>query len=137
MYQASTASLAAIAAANSSFVEEAPSKLEGGHSHALFLKESALPLQEDQQGMRTRVPTEIYHLHYAEGSTHCTLSCADAKILIEKGWGERQCLSGRVPGLPLNYVMMYAPRNEEEIKIHAMVVKAAVRYAVEGKEEIV
>ena len=34
--------------------------------------------------------------------------------------------------LPVNYVMVFAPRNEEETKVHEAVARAAVGYALAG-----
>ena len=50
------------------------------------------------------------------------LSHADAKEVIEKGWGERHGLSGKTVGsrtFTAGYLMIYAPRNEEEVRLWA------------------
>jgi len=50
---------------------------------------------------------------------HMIFGPSDARTVIEKGWGERHPLSGVYPGLPVTYLMIYAPRDQEEV---AMVV---------------
>ena len=61
------------------------------------------------------------------------LSAADAKVVLEKGWGERHGLSGRGVGVPLGYVMVFAPRSVEEVEeVIGMVARAAARYGLEG-----
>lgn len=80
-----------------------------------------------------RVPTEFFHCHAtAEGSSHAILSATDASLVIERGWAERHGLSGRALGFPLTYVMIFAPRGEDEVKIVGMIARAAARYALEG-----
>lgn len=37
--------------------------------------------------------------------------------VIEKGWGERHPLSGVVSVLPKEYLILYAPRDEEELQV--------------------
>ena len=75
----------------------------------------------------------MFHVHCgAEGSCHAVLSAADAKVVLEKGWGERHGLSGRGVGVPLGYVMVFAPRSVEEVEVIGMVARAAARYGLEG-----
>jgi hypothetical protein len=63
---------------------------------------------------------EIAHLHPQDRSLHVWLSDADAKAVVEKGWGERFA----VKFAPSGYVMVYAPRNEDEVNIVRKIVKA-------------
>lgn len=69
---------------------------------------------------------EAGHVHASDGSLHLVLRPADAKAVIEAGWGERHPLAG-VPllGLPTNYLMVYAPRNDEELAIVRMLFRRA------------
>ena len=54
--------------------------------------------------------------------------------MVERGWGERHGLAGsRIMGVPIQYVMVYAPRNEKEVEVVVGIAKAAARYALEGK----
>jgi hypothetical protein len=74
---------------------------------------------------------EIGHVHFeAEGSSHVKLSLADAKEVSEKGWGERHGLSGKM--LPWGYVMIYAPRDEEEVKIMSKFFRASIAFMSGG-----
>lgn len=78
-----------------------------------------------------RGPSEAYHFHPSDGSAHAILSAADAGTLLDAGWGERHPLSGAGKGgIPVNYVMVYAARDEGEVRVHERVALAAVGYAV-------
>lgn len=72
---------------------------------------------------------EIVHAHPSDGSMHLTLHPADAKVMLENGWGERHPLARGgwlerfVPG---GFVMVYAPRTEEEVDVVMEIVKAAI-----------
>ena len=70
---------------------------------------------------------EAAHWHPIDGSMHMIFSASDAKQIIEKGWGERHGLAG-VPRytLPDTYLMVYAPRNEQELGIIEQLLHAAV-----------
>jgi hypothetical protein len=73
----------------------------------------------------------------AEGSGHAKLSLADAKEAIEKGWGGRHGLSGKKVGSRMftpAYLMIYAPRDEEEAKIMGKILRAGVAYTSGGLE---
>ena len=71
---------------------------------------------------------EIVHLHESEGSMHVCLSPPDAKLVIERGWGERFGLSGSI--MPNTYVMVYAARQGDEEKQEAKIVEGIVRAGV-------
>ena len=72
---------------------------------------------------------EIAHIHPADGSMHMIFSPSDAKQVIEKGWGERHPLAG-VPkfDLPDTYLMIYTPRNSQELAVVAQLLRAAVEH---------
>jgi hypothetical protein len=60
---------------------------------------------------------------------HLTLHPADAAIVILRGWGERHPLSSGgwlARFVPQGFVMVYAPRTEEEVQIVRKIVAAAV-----------
>jgi len=67
---------------------------------------------------------------------HVSLSPVDAKLVIERGWGQRFGLSGTV--LPVTYVMVYAPRQGEEeegdLNVVERIVGAAVKFML-GEEK--
>jgi hypothetical protein len=46
--------------------------------------------------------------------------------VIERGWGERHPLSGKI--LPSEYLLIYAPRDEEELGIVERIILAAIAY---------
>ena len=108
-----------------SSVFKAPSEQEGGHSGGIFVHKKS--------GERI----EVYHYHHSDGSAHATLAPNDARMVLDRGWGERHVLSGQLPTaklrgrIPLTYVMIYAPRSEEEVELHRSVAIAAVNWAVE------
>ena len=82
-----------------------------------------------------RSPREVFHSHCsADGSSHAILSAADAKLVLDSGWGERHGFAGRVMGLPLGYVMIFAPRNMPEVDTIGMIARAAARYGLEGEK---
>ena len=72
---------------------------------------------------------EICHAHPSDGSMHLTLHPADAAVVILRGWGERHPLSSGgwlARFVPQGFVMVYAPRNENEVEIVRKIVAAAV-----------
>ncbi|ORY09107.1 hypothetical protein BCR34DRAFT_384168 [Clohesyomyces aquaticus] len=89
------------------------------HSSGLFAK---VPITRTCGG-------EICHAHPSDGSMHLTLHPADAKIVLEAGWGERHPLA---KGgwfrrfVPREFVLVYAPREEREVETVVKVVEAAV-----------
>ncbi|KAL2809141.1 hypothetical protein BJX63DRAFT_424064 [Aspergillus granulosus] len=79
---------------------------------------------------------KICHAHgTSDHSIHVTLSLIDCKRAIESGWGQRFSLAGtklfkdltlgHLPAIPLEYILVYAPRNEEEIQVVMQIVKAS------------
>ncbi len=72
---------------------------------------------------------EAAHIHPADGSMHMIFSPSDAKQIIEKGWGERHPLAG-VPNfdLPDTYLMIYTPRDPQELAVTAQLLLAAVQH---------
>ena len=103
--------------------------MEGG-SPALFVAKSAFTTNHSHA---KRSPREVFHVHKSDGSCHGIFSPRDSKTLIEKGWGERHGLSGRAMGIPDTYLMVYAPRNDDEVNVVVKLAKAAARYCLEGK----
>lgn len=60
---------------------------------------------------------------------HLTLHPADAALVLSQAWGERHPLSSGgwlTRFVPLGFVMVYAPRNQEEVEVVMEIVKAAV-----------
>lgn len=90
---------------------------------------------------------EIAHVHAGLDCTlHVVMAPADCKKVIDAGWGQRHGLDGVkvIKGafgftIPVNYVLIYAPRSGEEIEQALGFVKAAIAFmtgvgweAVEG-----
>ena len=117
-------------AAKHDLVFAAPSIIEGGHSPALYIQGDHLDKGGAQNPTRDR---EVFHFHYTEGSVHVTLSPADAKYVLDQGWGERHPLSGYF-GMGFTYVMIYSPRNGGELDILRKITYAAIDYALEGRK---
>lgn len=70
---------------------------------------------------------EIGHVH-ADGSLHVVLAPADAAAAIERGWGQLHPASGRAAGLPATYVLVYAPRNSDEVAVAERLLDAAAAH---------
>ncbi|KAL2017718.1 hypothetical protein VTK56DRAFT_1743 [Thermocarpiscus australiensis] len=122
--------LRALAGANADVLRIRPSGLEGIGTPAVHLREEGEGVVEVPRfmGMAKR---EIAHVH-REGSAHVTLSLADAEVAVREGWAERHPLSG--VWLPWSYVMVYAPRDDEEYEIWKRLVLAGCRFVTGGKE---
>lgn len=111
-----------IAAEHPELLEVKPSHTEGKSSDGLYCKE----------GVTTRNPAakdkilgnEIAHAHPSENSLHVWLSEADARKVIEAGWGMRFPLPFIQPG----WSMVYAPRDEEELETVKKIVRAGVAW---------
>ena len=72
---------------------------------------------------------EFAHLHPArDGSLHMTLPPEVVERVIENGWAERHPLAGQ-HGMPTNIVMVYGPRDEEELEVVDALVRAAHAHA--------
>jgi Family of unknown function (DUF5519) len=93
------------------------------NSPGIFLKDSA----GGNQTLVTVSHAEIGHIHMFDGSMHIILSPSDTREVIQKGWGELHGLAGQ--GMAAKtYMMIYAPRNEEELKVTVMILEAAIKY---------
>lgn len=74
---------------------------------------------------------EIAHMHGSDGSMHLNLAPRDAKLVLERGWGQRHPIAGTI--LYLGDVMVYAPRNEEELEVSQKITRAAAKFML-GEE---
>ncbi|MEV4066487.1 luciferase family protein [Nonomuraea dietziae] len=85
------------------------------------------------------IGAEFAHLHGArDGSLHLTLPGAEASRAIEHGWAEPHPLAGT--GLiPPTIVMVYGPRDREELEVVWSLVQTSYAYATatlrSGSEE--
>jgi len=75
------------------------------------------------------VGNEFAHFHpEPDGSMHLGLPLVDAKYVIGKGWGELHPVA-KIGYLPTNFIMLYAPRNEEEILIAQKIIYRSYQFA--------
>ena len=87
----------------------------------------------------TKYLGEIISANAEDGFIHSSLHPSDVKTVIEKGWGQRHPLSGRLTsrltGLvdgnqpsPIagSKVLLYAPRNDEDLEVIKHIINAAV-----------
>lgn len=123
-----TAFLGTLAARNPGVLVLRPSGLEGVGTPALWLDPAVGPPPAYLRGTKG----ELAHVH-PEASSHVTVSLADAEELTRKGWAERHRLSGvAVGGIPLGYVMIYAPRDDAEFEVWKGVVRAGLLFVGAG-----
>ena len=81
--------------------------------------------------------SEVCHVHAFDGSLHVELHPEDAKVVIDKGWGERHPLALGWPVrtfLPEGYMLLYAPRTVEEVEILMRIVGAGMGWAMGGEK---
>lgn len=105
-----------------------PSNLEGVGTPAVFLDTSSGTTE--LPGFMRGLKGEIAHIH-PECSSHVTLSMADAEEVVRKGWAERHRLSGVGP-IPWSYVLIYAPRDDEEFEVWKDIMKAGLKFVCTG-----
>lgn len=115
--------MATLAAKHPSVLELRPSKTEGGSTDAIYAKPT-LDTLNDRAKNNKMLGTEIAHAHPSEGSLHVWLSEADAKIVVEKGWGLRFPLAFIDKG----WAMVYAPRTMAEVDVVERIVKAGIAW---------
>jgi hypothetical protein len=63
-----------------------------------------------------------------DGSLHAALPPEVAEEAVEKGWAEQHPVA-RLGYIPENVVMVYAPRDEQELGIVLKLVEESRRYA--------
>jgi hypothetical protein len=100
------------------------------HGLALFARH---PVQTNCQG-------EICHVHDSDHSLHMSLHPEDIKEVLQKGWGQRHPLAWRSRFLksPVSpdFVMVYAPRDDEELQVICTIIEAAIWYTVAEELEM-
>jgi len=106
-------------------VEERPSAISVPGARALWLRED-VPAGPREAFMIGR---EFAHIHpMPDGSLHAALPPEVAEEAINKGWAE-QHPAARMGYIPPNVVMIYAPRDAQEMEVVAGLVVEAYRYA--------
>jgi Luciferase len=106
-------------------VEERPSAISVPGARALWLREGV------QAGPQEAfmIGREFAHIHpMPDGSLHAALPPGVAREAVRKGWAEQHPVA-RMGLIPPNVVMIYAPRDEEEVGVVAGLVEEAYRYA--------
>ncbi|KAF3017414.1 hypothetical protein E8E14_005029 [Neopestalotiopsis sp. 37M] len=72
---------------------------------------------------------EICHVHSSDHSMHMNLHPDDVREVLAKGWGQRHPLAwkGRWLQMPVprQFVMVYAPRTMDEVRIVCRIIEAA------------
>ncbi|KAH7919517.1 hypothetical protein BV22DRAFT_1050994 [Leucogyrophana mollusca] len=117
------------AAANPDLLEIAVSPHERMHEAMVIKSSRPSPHKVADHAMR-----EVAHYHpEIDYSLHVTLSPQDCKLVIERGWGERHPLSGTV-ALPKEYLLVYAPRDDEELDVVERILVATIGYVAGSKE---
>ena len=79
---------------------------------------------------------EFGHIH-TDGSLHVVLTPADAANAIEHRWGQLHPAEGRAAGLPPTYVMLYAPRNPDEVAVAEQLLDAAAAHMTANQQDSV
>jgi hypothetical protein len=74
---------------------------------------------------------ELWHIHPVDKSFHVHLHPADAKVVVERGWGEWFGLTGKM-GQAWGVVFVYAARTEEDIEGIEKIWEASVEFAKAG-----
>lgn len=95
------------------------------HSPGIFLA-------DPNKGNQTVVDishAEIGHIHAFDGSMHLILSPSDTKEVIEKGWGELHGLANGEDRVARTYMLIYSPRDQNELDVTNQILDAAVKYS--------
>jgi hypothetical protein len=117
--------ITAVAALPNVLLWESPNFLPGAISW--ILGES---LNTDEKGDLT-AGSEFGHQHRNEvGSMHLNLPAAASQIVLEKGWAVLHPLSAVIHGSrAVDYLLVYAPRDNEDLKIVWLIVQASYAFA--------
>ena len=101
-----------------------PSLVSIADTRAFHLPSSAQPARD-----AFLIEHEFAHLHpSSDGSLHMTLPADLVDRVIENQWAERHPLAGRY-GLPSNIVMVYGPRDTDELEVVEDLVRSSHRNA--------
>ncbi|EAQ93407.1 hypothetical protein CHGG_01642 [Chaetomium globosum CBS 148.51] len=82
---------------------------------------------------------EVCHIHTSDRSMHLNLHPDDIREVLEKGWGQRHPMAWegwvRSP-VPRTFTMIYAPRDENDLKIVCGIIEAAIWYTTARKVDV-
>ncbi len=80
------------------------------------------------------VAREFAHIHPQPdgGSLHLRLPAVDAQEVVDQGWGEYHpfALDGTIP----NLVMVYAPRDAEDLDVVKTIIEASIEFATSADD---
>lgn len=111
----------ALGAQNAHLVKSDLSRYEK-HTDALWVRDDS-----DVYVLGKDVSREVSHVHnQTDYSAHVVLAPKDAVQVIQKGWGQFHGLAGKL--LPQAYVLLYSPRNDDEIDLLLEIVRASIGY---------
>lgn len=82
---------------------------------------------------------EVCHIHTSDKSMHLNLHPDDIKEVLEKGWGQRHPMAwtGWVhTPVPSTFVMIYAPRDESDLRIVLKIIESAIWYTTAEKVDL-
>ena len=106
-------------------VQERPSAISVPGARALWLREDVRAGPPEAY----MIGREFAHIHpMPDGSLHAALPPQVAQEAVEKGWAEQHPVA-RMGYIPQKVVMIYAPRDVQEIEVVAGLVVEAYRYA--------
>ncbi|KAK9366784.1 hypothetical protein V1509DRAFT_216820 [Lipomyces kononenkoae] len=74
---------------------------------------------------------EAAHEHPVDGSIHVNLHPSDARLLIERRWGELHPCAGKVKGIPAGFTLVYPPRNQLELDLVNQFIQASAQHLAE------
>lgn len=111
----------ALGAQNAHLVKTELSKYEK-HTDAIWVRDDS-----DVYALDKKYNREISHVHnQTDYSAHVVLAPKDGVQVIQKGWGQLHGLAGKL--LPQAYVLLYSPRNDDEIEVLLEIVRASIGY---------
>lgn len=129
---------------NPNLLEQKLSSLEK-HNIALFVHPNLLAKPDNLPEPAVVSKGELGHIH-GDTSMHLYFSPADAKVIIEKGWGERHRCARTQPwwfggkkymfNIGDTFLIVYAPRDEQELDVLRTLIRASARYMT-GDETVV
>jgi hypothetical protein len=105
------------------YIEQRPSKTEGGTGPAIYVNPDVKTINP----VAHKIFYEVAHVHPSENSLHVYVSPQDARLVIKRGWGQRFPVTWLAPP---SWIMVYAPRTEEEVEVVREIVRAGVCFAI-------
>ncbi len=113
-------------------VRERPSAISVPGARALWLDRA------EARGPREAfmIGREFAHLHpLPDGSLHVALPPEVAEVAIARGWAEVHPIA-RMGLIPENVVMVYAPRDDAEVRVVLDLVRSALAFARGDEDEL-